>query len=107
MAILPTVVLPRKFQRPAPAIRVSPSSWKLPLAMARGRAEADHHNHAGLTEEEAERRLEEYGPNVVAQERRYAGLRLLGTALINPLVILLLVLAVALLPHRRLPGRRP
>ena len=47
---------------------------------------------AGLTPEEAERRLQEYGPNVVAEEGGSAS-PLLGKALINPLVILLLVLA--------------
>ena len=47
----------------------------------------------GLTEEEAERRLEEYGPNVVADEARYTRLKLLVKACLNPLVILLSVLA--------------
>src|SRR4029077_19172588 len=41
-----------------------------------------------------ERRLREHGHNVVAQEQRYTRLRLLGKAMVNPLVILLLVLAV-------------
>ena len=44
---------------------------------------------------EAERRLQEYGPNVVAREERHPRIRLLGKALINPLVILLLVLAAS------------
>ena len=47
-------------------------------------------NENGLSEEEAEERLEKYGPNVVAQEQRHGRLRLLGHACINPLVILLL-----------------
>lgn len=47
----------------------------------------------GLSEEEAGRRLQEYGPNVVTQERRYGRLKLLGRACVNPLVILLLLLA--------------
>ena len=47
----------------------------------------------GLTADEVERRLEEYGPNVVAEERRLGVLRLLGRAVMNPLVILLSVLA--------------
>ena len=51
---------------------------------------------AGLSEEEAARRLEQYGPNVVAQEQRYRRLRLLGQACVNPLVILLLLLATVL-----------
>jgi Mg2+-importing ATPase len=47
----------------------------------------------GLSEEEAGRRLEEYGPNVVTQEQRYGRLKLLGRACANPLVLLLLLLA--------------
>jgi len=48
----------------------------------------------GLTEEEAQRRLEECGPNVVAHEHRFTRLRLFVKACLNPLVILLLVLAI-------------
>ncbi len=47
----------------------------------------------GLTSEEAERRLEEYGANVVVREKRNGGLKLLISAIVNPLVILLAVLA--------------
>jgi Mg2+-importing ATPase len=47
---------------------------------------------AGLTTEEAERRLEEHGANVVVREQRNAWVRLLVNAIINPLVILLAVL---------------
>jgi Mg2+-importing ATPase len=46
-----------------------------------------------VTDEEAERRLREHGPNRVAAEQRHGKLRMLGTAIINPLVILLLILA--------------
>jgi magnesium-transporting ATPase (P-type) len=49
----------------------------------------------GLAGAEAERRLQEYGPSVVARETRHSYLRLLGNALINPLVILLFVLAAS------------
>jgi Mg2+-importing ATPase len=48
---------------------------------------------AGLTEAQAARRLAEYGPNVVARETRFVALRLFFRAVLNPLVILLLVLA--------------
>jgi Mg2+-importing ATPase len=48
----------------------------------------------GLTEEDAAKRLATHGPNSVVQEAHYARLVLLGHALINPLVILLLVLAL-------------
>lgn len=51
-------------------------------------------NPGGLTSEEAHARLVAYGPNVLARDRR-AGLgHLLVHAVINPLVILLLVLAL-------------
>ena len=48
---------------------------------------------AGLSEQEAERRLKQHGLNVVADEQYHHWARLLGKAVINPLVILLLVLA--------------
>jgi Mg2+-importing ATPase len=47
----------------------------------------------GLAQEEAERRLEQYGPNAVAKDEGHGRLLLLGKALINPLVILLTILA--------------
>ena len=48
----------------------------------------------GLTQEEAQRRLEKNGPNVVAREKHHTWIGLLGRAMINPLVVLLLVLAM-------------
>jgi Mg2+-importing ATPase len=48
----------------------------------------------GLTEEEAAARLEQYGPNEVAHERKHGWLDRLYVAALNPLVILLTVLAV-------------
>src|SRR5437773_11750940 len=48
----------------------------------------------GLTEAEAAERLEKYGPNEVASEKRQSWLRRLYTASRNPLVILLSVLAI-------------
>ena len=47
----------------------------------------------GLTEAEAAERLEKYGPNEVAQERKHEWLHRLWVAVRNPLVILLTVLA--------------
>jgi Mg2+-importing ATPase len=49
---------------------------------------------AGLTQEEAERRLAEVGHNAVATEKQSGRLGLLGKALLNPLVILLGILAI-------------
>jgi Mg2+-importing ATPase len=48
----------------------------------------------GLTEEEVAARLEQYGPNEVAREKRETWLGRLYVATRNPLVILLLILAV-------------
>jgi Mg2+-importing ATPase len=48
---------------------------------------------AGLTEDEAAARLEQYGPNEVGRERHEGWLQRLYIAARNPLVILLLVLA--------------
>jgi Mg2+-importing ATPase len=50
-------------------------------------------SNQGLSEVEAARRLAEHGPNVVAQDKRHNRWRLFGRALINPLVILLSILA--------------
>ena len=47
----------------------------------------------GLSDEEAAKRLEVFGPNEVAQERKHEWLHRLWTAVRNPLVILLTVLA--------------
>jgi Mg2+-importing ATPase len=47
----------------------------------------------GLSEEEADRRRAEHGPNVIVSDTHYRRLKLLGHALVNPLVILLLILA--------------
>jgi Mg2+-importing ATPase len=47
----------------------------------------------GLSEDEAAHRLRTDGPNSVAQEAHYRKLILLGKAIVNPLVILLMVLA--------------
>ncbi len=48
----------------------------------------------GLTPEEAAARLAEHGPNVLAKDRRAGPGKLLRNAVVNPLVLLLLVLAV-------------
>src|ERR1700736_3889699 len=48
---------------------------------------------AGLSEEEAEKRLDQFGPNEVAAEKEHTWIHRLFTAVRNPLVILLTVLA--------------
>jgi P-type Mg2+ transporter len=94
MALLPTVMLPRKLQqRPSTCIHVSPQLLEAAASDLTRVFQMCETSPTGLTEEEAERRLEQYGPNVVTQEHRYGWVGLLGKALVNPLVILLLVLA--------------
>jgi Mg2+-importing ATPase len=93
MAILPASVLPRKFPRAAEGMRVSgllleAAAHDTSLVLEKLQTSAE-----GLTQEEAERRLEEFGHNIVAREQRYGRLRIVGKALINPLVVLLLILA--------------
>ena len=48
----------------------------------------------GLTEEEAAERLEVFGPNEVAQEAKHTWISRIWTAVRNPLVVLLTVLAI-------------
>jgi Mg2+-importing ATPase len=48
----------------------------------------------GLSQAEAERRLEAIGPNAVASDVRYGRLRILARGIANPLVVLLSVLAI-------------
>src|SRR5262245_24909307 len=49
----------------------------------------------GLTSEEADRRLAQHGPNAVAEDEGRGRMAILGRALLNPLVVLLAVLAAA------------
>jgi Mg2+-importing ATPase len=49
---------------------------------------------AGLTQEEAEQRLEKHGQNAIAQEEGHSWRDLLLMAILNPLVILLSLLAI-------------
>jgi Mg2+-importing ATPase len=98
MESLPAPVLPKRIphwsQRAAGAIQVSPLLVEAASIDPAQVLEKLQTSPRGLTQEEAERRLEKYGPNVVAQEHSHPRLRLLLKALINPLVILLVVLAI-------------
>ena len=59
-----------------------------------------HSDRAGLSHEEAERRLAEHGSNSLAQDEGETRLSLLARAFLNPLVLLLTVLAtVSYLTH--------
>lgn len=94
---LPSVVLPRRFATPkrtgfsnelgARLLKTATSDGATILAELES-------SPAGLSEQEAERRLGEQGPNAVAQEEHNSRLSLLIHAVLNPLVVLLLLLAV-------------
>lgn len=99
MPKLPTPVLPKRIphgpHKPSSAIQVSPLLLETAAREPEEVLQKLHTSKEGLSEEEAGRRLQEYGPNVVAREARHSHIRLLGKALINPLVILLLVIAAS------------
>ena len=91
------VVLPKRLLGSArdkgPTIRVSPGVLALAsLDMAAVYASLNT-SAAGLTAAEAQARLEQYGPNVLAKDQRVGILKLLAGSVLNPLVILLAVLA--------------
>ena len=50
-------------------------------------------SHKGLTEQEAQKRLQEYGPNEPAKKKKRTILRQILSKFVNPLVIVLLVIA--------------
>ncbi len=97
MSILPTFMLPKNIltalRRPASQIQVSPLLAEVARCDAQQVFRQLETSDQGLSEEEATRRLEQHGPNVVAKEQRFRRVKLLGQACANPLVILLLVLA--------------
>ena len=90
------MILPRKIGAPRhpSEIRVSPELLEVSVSTPEEVFQKLRTSINGLTEAEARRRLKEYGPNVVAQDKRHNRWRLLGRALINPLVILLSILAL-------------
>ncbi len=85
---------PTPTKKQAAAIRVSP------VLVESSRKNADEvyallkTSATGLTQADAEERFGQYGPNEVAREKRHGWLWRLGTAVRNPLVILLLLLSV-------------
>ena len=93
MTILPKLLWPRPAVGSA-AIRVSPLLIEAAGLSVDAAMEKLQSSRTGLTAEQSEQRLEEHGQNVVAQETRHTWAGLLGRALVNPLVILLLVLAI-------------
>ena len=97
MQILPTAIIPKNILTALRGTSNHVQFSSLLLEVAKGDSAEAFRNLKtsadGLTEEEAGRRLQQYGPNVVTQETRYGRLKLLGRACANPLVILLLLLA--------------
>ena len=80
----------RKEKKP---IRVSPALIEAAGAEPSGVFATLRSRPEGLTEAEAEERLEEIGPNVLAKDQRTGISRLLWHAILNPLVVLLAVLS--------------
>ena len=99
MPALPTPVLPKRIPHgphpPTASVRVSPLLIEAAGADADAVLQKLRTSKEGLSDEEAARRLREHGPNVVARDERHPRIRLLRKALINPLVILLVVLAAS------------
>jgi len=97
MPVLPTAVLPKNvlttLRRSTNHIGVSPALLDAVSAAPASVLERLGTSNSGLSEEEASRRLETHGPNVVTEEARHTKLKLFGRACLNPLVILLLALA--------------
>jgi P-type Mg2+ transporter len=93
MTQLTDSILPKNFKHAEPGIHVSPRLTQIACA-EQGDAFAElKTGETGLTEAEAQRRLTEYGPNAVGSEQRFTRLKLFIKACVNPLVILLSVLA--------------
>jgi Mg2+-importing ATPase len=97
MSILSTFILPKNIltalRRPSKPIEASPLLAEVAGCDAPQVFHRLETSDKGLSEDEAARRLEQHGPNVVTQEQRFRQARLLGRACANPLVILLLLLA--------------
>jgi Mg2+-importing ATPase len=97
MPELSSATVPKRLFAGSPSakasIRVSPllvESARLALDAVYARIDT---RPGGLTPEEAAARLAQHGRNVLAKDRRPSLLRLLGRAVLNPLVILLAVLS--------------
>jgi Mg2+-importing ATPase len=91
-SILPRTIR-RAIKREHDAIQVSPKLIRTASVPAEEVLSELETRADGLTEEEAQRRLEVFGPNVVTREDRFTRLGLFMRACLNPLVILLSVLA--------------
>jgi len=90
-------ILPRAVKNHGETIRVSPLLVESAASETETLLTRFGTSLSGLSTEQAEQLLEQYGPNVIAREQRHGWLVLLRNAVINPLVILLIIIgAVAL-----------
>jgi Mg2+-importing ATPase len=90
-------ILPKRLVQPGRAtVAASISARLLESAAADGETLYTKHGSSatGLSQEEAEQRLEKHGANAVAQEEGHSWRNLFFMAVLNPLVILLSLLAV-------------
>ncbi len=94
---MPTAVLPKHvfaaIHREKPQIQVSQGVVEAATMDAAALLDRLATRSSGLTAEEASGRLAEHGPNVLAKDQRPGIARLVWRAAINPLVLLLTVLA--------------
>jgi len=90
-------ILPRHVplgpHKPAAIANVSPDLLEASTSETDAVLKTLETTSAGLSSAEAESRQQKYGPNVVAKDDQHPRLRLLLRSLLNPLVILLVVLA--------------
>ncbi|MBX3422775.1 MAG: magnesium-translocating P-type ATPase [Pirellulaceae bacterium] len=97
MALMPTSVLPKHvfaaIHREKPEIQVSQAVVQAATIEAAALLDQIATRTSGLTAAEATERLAEHGPNVLAKDQRPGITRLIYRAIINPLVLLLTVLA--------------
>ena len=93
MALASGSILPKNFKDPMVPFRYRPRLMRIAAADQADVFAELKTGENGLTEAEAQRRLDEYGPNAVGDEQRFTRLKLFIKACLNPLVILLSVLA--------------
>jgi Mg2+-importing ATPase len=96
MRLIPSIILPKNILAALKrngSIEVSPKLIRAASVAASDVLSELGSGAEGLSEEAAQRRWGEYGPNVVAHEQRFTLLKLFIKACLNPLVILLSVLA--------------
>ena len=97
-------MLPRNLHRapghPARSIQVSPLLAEAAQAEPAAVLARLETSAAGLSEDEVGRRLVQHGPNVIASDAGHGRLRLFLHACLNPLVLLLAVLATVSLIAR-------